>query len=280
MPESKRIESLSVLLDPEGKMLLDESYKGVIENVRMNTVSSALKNTQLSGDPDAGTLFAKRFVNAQSQEYGTARGKQAGEKIQGKDVAVIIDKDKEFVEEIENKDIKLLGVDGLLASRSANHALQMANELDEQFFAKGAEEGTAFTPTKTAIQDIIEEAILTLTKTKNKYIHGIPRNLIKVVTDPDTYSQMRDYLDKVVNTGTTTREYQFGNYHGVEVMESINMPEGVKFEVMVNGSIAQPVMSAPYSAERIGLSEAYGVSLFFHYGTKVVTPETILVYRA
>ena len=274
-----KIESLSVLLDPSGKMLLDEKYKGVIENVRRQTVSSALKNSQLSGDPDAGTLFAKRFVNAKSQDYGTARSSQAGNKIKGKDVPVVIDKDREFVEEIEQKDIKLLGVDGLLSARSANHALQMANELDEQFFAVGATEGTTFTATKTAINEIIEEAILTLTKVKNDYIHGIPRNMIKVVCDSDTYSAMREYLDKVQNTGTTTREYEFGKFHGVEVIESINMPEGVKFEAMVDGSIAQPVMSSPYAAERIGLSEAFGVSLFFHYGTKVVTPETILVYK-
>lgn len=279
MAESKRIESLSVLLDPTGKMLLDEQYKGVIENVRVNTISSRLKNTQLSGDPDAGTLFAKRFVNAKSQAYGTARGKNAGEKIKGKDVVVVIDKDREFVEELEQKDAKLLGVNGLLSARAGNHSIQMANELDEAFFAAGATEGTAFTPTKTAIADIVEEAIVTLATIKTDYIHGIPRNLMEVVCSPAVYSQMRDYLDKQYNTGTTTQNEAFGKFHGVAISESINLPEGTGFELMVNGSIAQPVMSSSYQAERIGLSEAYGVSLFFHYGTKVVTPETVLVYK-
>ena len=47
---------------------------------------------------------------------------------------------------------------------------------------------------------------------------------------------------------------------------------------MVDGSIAQPVMSKPYAAERIPMSEAIAVEMFFYYGTKAVTPETILWY--
>ena len=31
----------------------------------------------------------------------------------------------------------------------------------------------------------------------------------------------------------------------------------------------------PYTAEKIPLSEATAVSLFYHYGTKVVTPDLI-----
>ena len=59
-------------------------------------------------------------------------------------------------------------------------------------------------------------------------------------------------------------------------MSSNRLPEGVKFELMCDGSIAQPVRSTPYSAERIPLSEAMGVSMFFYYGTKAVTPELVL----
>lgn len=45
--------------------------------------------------------------------------------------------------------------------------------------------------------------------------------------------------------------------------------------VMVDGAIAQPVKSTPYSAEKIPLSEAYGIELFYHYGTKSVMPDLI-----
>ena len=74
MAETTRIQSLNVLLDGSvsGKMLLKEAYDGVIANVQKNTVSSRIKNTDLSGDPDSGTVEAKRFANASSQDYGTA----------------------------------------------------------------------------------------------------------------------------------------------------------------------------------------------------------------
>ena len=46
-----RIESLEILLDPEGKALLAEAYDGVLENVQKGTISTRIKNTDLSGDP-------------------------------------------------------------------------------------------------------------------------------------------------------------------------------------------------------------------------------------
>lgn len=48
-----------------------------------------------------------------------------------------------------------------------------------------------------------------------------------------------------------------------------------KILVMVDGAIAQPVMSDPYNAEKIPLSNAYGIELFYHFGTKSVTPDLI-----
>lgn len=278
-----RIESLSVLLDQTGKMLLDEAYDGVLENVQKSTISGQIKNQDLSGDPTAGTVEAKRFANAQSKDYGTARKGAAGQKVKGATVTIPIDKDKEFVEEIEQKDISLLGVDGLITRRSANHAMQMANELDSAFFAECVASGTQFTPSSgtTAIQDIIEEAIVTLETLKNDYIQGIPRNMLSVQATPAVYSQMRKYLDENVNNANVnTAAEEFTTFHGVRFMSTINMPENVQFIVQVDGSVAQPVMSNPYSAEKIPMSNAYAVELFFYYGTKAVTPETILCYKS
>ena len=151
-----RMKSLNVLLDPEGKMLLSEAYDGVLANVQKATISGKIKNTDLSGDPTAGTVEAKRFANATSKKYGTARTNGKGDAVEGKPVTVPIDTDREFVEEIEQKDISLLGVDGLIAKRSANHAMRMAAELDSAFFKEAVAQGTQFTPSSgvTAIQDI------------------------------------------------------------------------------------------------------------------------------
>ena len=282
MADTTRIESLNVLLDgsESGKMLLKEAYDGVLENVQKQAVSVQLKNTDLSGDPTAGTVEAKRFVNSASQAYGTARTAGKGNAVKGKPVTIPIDTDKEFVEEIEDKDIKLLGVDGIVAKRSANHAMRMAAELDEKFFAEGKTSGTQFKPAKavTAIQEIVEKAIRLLENLKNAYIDGLPRDMLRIVFDAETYSEMRMYLDKVVNTNVDTTTESFIMYHGVRCYSSNRLPAGVKFEIMMNESIAQPVMSQAYSAEKIPLSNAVAIELYFNYGTKAVTPDTIYWY--
>lgn len=281
-PETTRIDSLNVLLDgsESGKMLLKEAYDGVIENVQKGTVSSKIKNTDLSGDPTAGTVEAKRFVNASSQPYGTARTAAKGTSVKGKTVTVPINVDREFVEEIAEKDIRLLGVDGLVAKRSANHAQRMVAELDTAFFAEGKNSGTQFKPAKavTDIKDIVESAILQLEKLKNNYIDGLDRSMLSITFDPDTYSAMRMYLDTVVNTNVDTTSEEFVMYHGVKCYNSNRLPSGVKFEIMMDESIAQPITSKPYSAERIPLSEDVAVEMFFYYGTKAVTPDTIFWY--
>lgn len=278
-----RIESLSVLLDPSGKMLLSEAYDGVLENVQKSTISGQIKNQDLSGDPTAGTVEAKRFANAKSKSYGTARSGGKGQQVKGATVTIPIDTDREFVEEVEQKDVSLLGVDGLIARRSSNHAMQMSNELDAEFFTECVSAGTQFTPSAgtTAIQDIIEECIVTLETLKNDYINGIPRNMLSVQVTPQVYSQMRKYLDEDVhNANVNTAAEEFQTFHGVRFMSTINMPENVDFIVQVDGSVAQPIMSNPYTAEKIPMSNAYAIELFFYYGTKAVTPETIMYYTA
>ena len=279
MAGTTRIESLNVLLDgsDSGKMLLKEAYDGVIANVQKNTVSSRIKNTDLSGDPDSGTVEAKRFANASSQNYGTARTAGKGNAVKGKTVTIAIDQNKEFIEEIEEKDIRLLGVDGLIAKRSANHANRMAAELDQKFFEVGKTEGTQFKPAAavTDIQAIVEAAILQMEKLKNNYIDGLDRSMLSITFDPDTYSAMRMYLDTVVNTNVDTTTEEFNMYHGVKCFSSNRLPAGVKFEIMMDESIAQPVKAVPYTAERIPLSEAVAVEMFYYYGTKAVTPDTI-----
>lgn len=273
------INSLNVLLDPTGKMLLAEISKGIIENYQGTAISAQLKNVELSGNPDAGTVKARRFQNATSQAYGTARAAGKGQSIKGKDVTVDIDQDREFVEELEEKDVNLLGVAQTVTQRAANHRVQLVSELDTAFFLEGQTSGTAYTAPSgvTAPQDVLEDAILTLETLKTPYVDGIPRQLMNLVLSPSYYSQVRKYLDTVTNTGITTQTEDFVNYHGVRVFKSLNLPTGVNFELMVKGAIAQPVMMNQYQAERVPLSDAVAVEMFYYYGTKAVTPELVLV---
>ena len=78
-----RIDSLSIQLqtDATAKDKLAEEYGKVIANLQKSTISSVLKNNDLSGDPASGTVEAKRFANATAEDYGTARGHGYADKI-------------------------------------------------------------------------------------------------------------------------------------------------------------------------------------------------------
>lgn len=270
-----RIESLNILTESEGKEYLAELYGKVIENVNKQLVSSRMKNTDLSGDPEAGSVEAKRFANAKSKKYGTARAAGAGDAVKAEPVTVAIDQDQEIVEELENKDIKLYGVDGILDKRANNHVQRMVSELDTKFFAVGKDAGTRITPTATTVEEEIEEAIQACENVKNDFVDGVPRSMINLVCNTNYYGKIRTYLDKVSRPNIDSTEEEFNTFHGVKAFPSVHLPDGVEYEVMVDGAIAQPVMSDEYKAEKIPLSEAYAVELFYHYGTKAVMPDLI-----
>lgn len=270
-----RIESLNILLESSGKDYLAELYGKVIENVNKQLISVNMKNTDLSGNPEAGSVEAKRFVNASSKDYGTARTAGKGDAVKAKPVPVAIDKNKEIVEELENKDVSLYGVDGILAKRANNHVQRMASELDTAFFAEAKKSGTKITPKSATVPEEIEEAIQTCENTKNDFVDGVPRSMINLVCSTEYYGKIRTYLDKVSRSNVDSTQEEFYAYHGVKTFSSVHLPEGVDYEIMVDGAVAQPVMSDQYTAEKIPLSNAYGVELFYHYGTKAVMPDLI-----
>lgn len=271
-----RIEALSILTQEEGKEFLSELYGGVIENVQKDLVSFKMKNVDLSGDPTSGSVEAKRFVNATSQEYGTARANGAGNKVKAEPVVVSIDTDREIVEEIAEKDTRLYGVDGLLERRSANHVIRMVTDLDTKFFAVAAENAVAVEIAEgTPIEDELEAVIQECENTKNDFVDGVPRAMMNFVLNTAYYGKIRNNLDKQTRANVDTSEEEFFSWHGVECDSCVNLPKGVKYILMVKGAVAQPAMANQYDAEKIPLSEDYGVSLFYHYGTKAVTPDLI-----
>ena len=272
-----RITALSILTqDGEGKEYLAELYGKTIENVQKNLVSFGMKNVDLSGDPASGSVEAKRFVNATSQAYGTARAAGAGNKVKAKPVIVAIKKDSEIVEEIEEKDTRLYGVDGLLDRRAANHVLRMAAELDTEFFSVAAANAVVVEIAEgTAIEDELEQVIQECENTKNDFVDGVPRSMMHLVLNTAYYGKVRNNLDKQTRSNVDTTAEEFYTWHGVECKSCVNLPDGVKYLLMVDGAVAQPIMANQYTAEKIPLSEAYGVSLFYHYGTEAVTPDLI-----
>lgn len=272
-----RITSLNMLLEGEGKDYLAELYGKVIENVQKALVSTNMKNTELSGDPSSGSMEAKRFANATSKAYGTARAAGKGDAVKASPVTVAIDQDKEIVEELEEKDIKLYGVDGVLDKRANNHVLRMAAELDAAFFACAHENAervdqTGYTDTAQELEAIIQEG----ETTQNAFVDGVPRSLLHLVLSPRYYGRIRSDLDKVAgNANVDTAAEEFYAWHGVRCYSSVHLPAGCDYLLMAEGAVAQPVTADQYKAEKVPLSNAYGVELFFHYGTKAVTPDLI-----
>ena len=271
-----KIESLNILLDTQGKDYLAELSGVVIENIQKATLSYKHKNQDLSGDPVSGTIECRRFVNANSQNYGTARAAGKGEAVKAKPVTVSINQDKEIVEELEAKDVRLYTVDDVLNRRSNNHVLTVATALDRAFYAEAYSNANAVNVYGvTDIADILEKIIQECENTKNDFVDGVPRDMMALVLSTEYYGKVRNNLDKQQRANVDTTAEEFYTWHGVEVDSCTRLPAGCDILLMVKGAVAQPVMMDQYAAEKVPLSDAIAVELFYHYGTKAVTPDLI-----
>ena len=275
-----RLDALSIkMTNGSTAEKLAEEYGKVIENLQHITLASRLKNTDLSGDPTSGTVEAKRFVNVASQSYGTARGHGYADKIKAQPVVIALNDNTEYLEEVEEKDLKTYGVDGLIERRTRNHQDALAVELDTKFFAEAVSEGTSFTPTGSpSIEDEIEEAIQTIETTKNNFVQGVPRNMIEVIMNPATYGKLRNKINSISNSNDLGKvsNYEQGTFNNVDVFSSVFLPQGIKYVVMVKGAVAQPVMTSIYNPKQIELSDAIGFGLFAYKGTKAVMSDLII----
>lgn len=274
-----RTNAISLLSATSTPATLAELYGLVIENVQKSTLSTALKSQLYTGNPAAGSVEFKRFVNSASKAYGTARTAGKGDKVMAPPVTVNLDQHKEIVEEVAKFDLDTFGVTGIMQRRADNHVSSMAAALDSAFFAAAVADATVFTPDEsvTEIQDIVESMIQTLETTKNNYVDGVDRNMMDMVLPPLYYGKLRTFLDTQSNPSVDTAGEEFGMYHGVRIYSCTRLPSASKALLMVRGAVAQPVVSDQYGApEKIPLSNDYAVSLFYDYGTAALTPDLIL----
>mgnify|MGYP004484227365 FL=1 len=276
-----RQKAISILQATNTKADLKEISGFVIDGIRKNTLASALKSQMYNGNPAAGSVEFRRFKNASSAAYGTARTAGKGTAITAPPTVVNLDKHKEIVEECAKFDLDTFGVGNIMARRADNHVDVMSAELDTAFFAEAKTGGTAYTNTEslTDVNKIIEDAVLGLESVKNDYVSGVPRYMVRVILCPEYYSAMRLYFDDKPRANVTTAEEEFDVYHGIKCYSSIYLPTGVKFVCMIDGAIAQPVVIYPYKdPEKIPLSNDVGISLFYDYGTKTLTPDLCFYY--
>jgi hypothetical protein len=266
-----RQDALNIFVDETTKDKLAETYGGVIEAVQKEAISEQIKNKNYSGDPTTGTVEIDRFKNATINDLGTARTGNKGDNLvnSGK-VTVSVDTDKEIVEELAKKDIKLYGLDGMAEKRKANHVKRMVAYLDNEFFACAEKEGTKVTLTATDIQGKIEELVNSVETTVNDWVDGVDRDMLVLTVKPNIYSSLLNYIDSVPNSLTGLTDNYF---HGVKIFSNHRQTKAML--CMVDGAVAQLVTTDSYEAEKIPLSNDIALELFFSKGTKAVMPDLI-----
>ena len=258
---------------------LQEIYGGVIENFEKGAVSLLIK-AQNAENVSAGSAEFKRFENAVSQAYGTARTASAGKFLETKPITVPIDTHKEIVEEFRKADVVAYGVPSLLERRANNHFRSMVRELDTAFFAKAYSTGVKFVPVGATVDLKVEELIVNIETISNSFIDGVDRDDIAIVLSPAQASLLRNKIDTLLIEGNRIENGLLGKFHGVDIYTSNRLPKGVGQVVdmvgMVKGAIAQPVLLADnYQAEKIPLSNDWAVELFYDYGTTTLLTDAL-----
>lgn len=273
-----RTSAISILKAAGEAADLSELYGIVIENIQKSALSGGLKSQAYTGDPKAGSVEFKRFTNAASRLYGTARNTNAlkGDAVTAAQIPVNLAAHKEIVEECARFDLDTLGVEGILARRIVEHINSMVADLDGAFFGAACAAATQTNTDATDPLKQLEALILDLETVENNFTRGVPRDQMSVVCTPAFYSSIRQGLDVQANPNVDTAAEEFGLYHGVRVYSSLRLSDGIDAISMADGAVAQPVVVYQYGEpEKIPMSNDYAVSLFYDYGTKALTTDLI-----
>lgn len=267
-----RQDALSIYINDNDKDKLAETYGEVIEAVQKGAVSEQIKNKNYSGDPTTGSVEIDRFANANIKDKGTARTNAKGDKLKdnGK-VTINVDTDKEIVEEIAKKDIKLFGITGMAEKRKNNHIKKLQAYLDTEFFACAVSEGTNVAGlTSGTIVEKLEALIQSVETTQNDWVDGVDRDMLVLTVTPKIYGELANYIDSVPNSLTNLNDEYF---HKVRIYSNHRQTKDAI--CMIDGAIGQLVTTDQYDAEKIPLSNDIALELFFSKGTKAVMPDLI-----
>lgn len=258
---------------------LAEILGGVIENIQAGCVSEALKAKNGSGEPTSGSVEYKRFVNAQLKDKGTARTASKGDKVKAEPIIVNLTDDKEIVEELQLKDVKLYGIDGMAEKRKANAEKRIKAYLDRKFFTCAKTAGTLFENSESLTNkvDIIDAMIVKAKNTSSDFIDGLDAEDLAIVVDGTYRKALKNYLDSLPN-GTVPSNGLIGMYDSIEVYESNRLPEGVHCFVMLKESIAEPYYLSEYDAEKIPFDDAIALETFVYSGIQALVKEAIYYY--
>ena len=272
-----RTDATGIVTDAGGsnKDKLAESYGKVIESIQKGALSEQLKNKDYSGDPTTGSVEISRFKNAASADYGTARTASKGNKLvnSGK-VTINLNNDKEIVEEIEEKDVRTFGVGDIIARRRNNHSMRAIADLDSAYFTALETSATAVTLAAGVvdIEEVVESMIQAVETVKNDWVDGVDRDIIALTLTPAVFGKLRNHIDKVMVENDYGKQ-EIDMFHGVRVFS--NTCQTLAIIAQIFGAAGQPAMFNEYQDEKIPLSNAHAVELFYSYGTGVVTPDLV-----
>lgn len=273
--------ALNIVLQTDGSTAatLAERWELVFENLSKTTLASLLKNQNLSGDPTAGVLNVRRFANAVEKAYGTARQGREGDKVQANTISINIDDNKEWLEEVEAKDLMMFGVNGLIERRTANQENAIRRYLERKFFNTATLAGAVHTLTGSTIEDKIEEMIQKVETVSNDFVDGVDRGDICIILRPSIYGAIRNHIDDLNNANISSNVESVGMFHGVLVASSVYLPATVDYLVMTYGAtagaVAQPIRYSIYNPKQVEFSEATAFGAFTYGGHKAVASDLI-----
>lgn len=273
-----KTESINVLLDPSGKMVLNEAYGVLTDRFASASVSNFLKNKNYSGDMSSGSVVIKKFQNGTVATYGTASTNGYGTALKGTEVTINLSNRKEIVDQVEQADISEMGLQELVNKRADSNAKTMEIDLDKAFFSTAYSTGTETASTSTDIKDIIEDMIVEVESVENNYYNGIDREFISIVLTPSLYGELRTYIDTTNTANVTIGEDVIPTYHGCKIFKSTRLPDGVDAIVMMDESVAQPLYVNDYSAEKVPYRDAIALELFYNYGTGNIYGSEVIRY--
>ena len=272
-------EALSIYQSESAKAYLRNVIVGIFENIGKETLAGRFKSSNANLSQAAGSYEFKRFANATSQTYGTARTAGAGSKVTAVPVVVNMDKTKEVVEEVNSFDAQAFtgeDLNAFLARRQVAIQQSVERDLDRDFFntikVGGTESAVTINKAKKLVPQF-DALISTLETLSNNYVDGVDREQMALVLSPELYGLVKSELNDCYNFSGTVADEIFKGINGVATFSSNRLPEGVDYELVVMDSVAQPVMITEATIEKIPLSTEYAVEIFYRHGTKVLAPE-------
>lgn len=250
---------------------LRQTYAYIFSNFQKGARSLLTKNMELSGDPAAGSVIARRLQLAESAAYGTARTAGKGSYLNTNSITISLDTPKEIVEELNWHDTRAFGVDALVAKAGERFPRKLIRELDTAYFTEAVAEGTLTTVSGSTVAEKVLSLGRSLEAVSNDYVDGIEREMIVINVLPDVYDALFVQVSGMPNPANGG--VRVGNLAGFTVVD--NFRQSVDAIAMVKGAIAQPVSVKQFGTDEHPLSAEIILKMFYDYGTQAVQPELI-----